>query len=118
MKFNINDIVEYIGGDNVLLGLHGTVIDTNFPYVNVNFHYLKSAFIIKEDDLKLVYKITHTPTTTIWGGHNWDYEPVTIPIIDNKVSFSNAHKCEWKFYFGLNQKFEFCTICDAKRNVE
>lgn len=118
-KFEVNDSVEYIGGDLTLLGLHGYVTHVGGKFVTVHFHYLTSSFVISEDDLKLVYRISQTPTTTIWGGYSWDgYEPVSVPLTNNTVSFSDVHKCEWKFYFGLNQKFEYCTICDAKRDVE
>lgn len=29
-----------------------------------------------------------------------------------------AHKCNWKFYFGMTEKYEFCTLCDKKRETD
>lgn len=133
MKYKLGDIVEYIGNDLALLGLIGCVtsVDHYKNTFNVNFYYLNNIYVVKEDEIKLYSMttkngtinsmtinagnttISSTPTQTIWGG----YEDVAVPFEDNSPSFAKMHRCHWKFYFGLNEKFEYCTECDAKREV-
>ncbi len=127
MRYKLGDIVEYIGNDLALLGLIGCVtsVDHNKNTFTVNFYYLNNIYVVKEDEIKLYSMVTKTgtinsatisttPTQTIWGG----YEELAVAFEDNSPSFAKMHRCNWKFYFGLNEKFEYCVDCDAKRELK
>lgn len=54
----------------------------------------------------------------------WDDEEITKKLVlspeEAELIFGDLTKCNhiWKLYMGLNEKFQFCEICDEKRPIK
>lgn len=105
--FKVGDEVEYIGVDAMLYGLQGEITSSYNTHVNVSFYTLNRTFLI---DIK---ELIHMQKSQIsWTTYNHSFTD------HSKVENKDVHTCSWKLYFGLNKKFEYCEVCDKKRDVE
>ena len=118
--FNIWDKVEYIGLLSWLLGETGTVtaitaggdIEVTFDDVALS----GSSYLLDPNDLKLIQpsfplngtqNMGHTTTSTI----THSFQTVNDPSPEEKHICRESDKQD---YFGLNWRFKFCRVCDAK----
>jgi hypothetical protein len=107
--FKVGDEVEYIGTDAMLYGLQGEITSNalHSSLVHVSFYTLNKTFLIEKKEL------IHTQKTNVsWTTYNHSFTD------HSKIENKDVHSCSWKLYFGLNKKFEYCEVCDKKRDVE
>jgi len=102
----------YIVEDNH--GTHYTVIDTSDAHVRIGSKHNKDLFAnFKEDANFIPNKVTNN---NIFGGQSIK-DIDTLPTGQgNQQTITTGCQHQWQAYTGLSESFEFCKICDTKRN--
>jgi len=121
MKFKVGDKVEVIKGFGV--GYKGYVVNINMRsrldyFYNIEFDD-KTQYKKRERNLILVAS-SQNVTNKIKGSSIY-LDKITLPatireedIVDNFDS-NCSHK--WKLYNGFTESYEYCELCDKKRNL-
>lgn len=118
-NFNVGDIVIFKSNYGSFLdGKSGKITKVNPTYYEVEIEGTNYS-IVDETELTLQPK-SNTNQNTIYSS------PVTftVPKIDMnnyKITIDrnwgvdpNVHLCTMKEYFGMNERYSYCTICDKK----
>lgn len=82
-----------------------------------------SLALIKDIDLKTqsyLYEYLEPSCLNYQGIHKHSFDEIEahwdLVKSENNQSTSKCHH-HWKKYLGLNEKFEYCLICDEKRKL-
>lgn len=79
---------------------------------NINYSFFNIMFNLSQEEIdQLVKEIMESPG--VIKDEQMDFFKDTIPN-DYKLT-TNSCQHKWKSYQGLNESFDYCTICDVKK---
>lgn len=147
-NFQAGDKVKLVGNKGCYMyamGTTATIIHiSSFIIIEIDSHLIQySIFTQKVYDTSDIELVTAAPVhkTTITAaqltgatssgvgitlGSTTNSKKITISsdmtstgaMLREIDAISTLHACIWKFYMGLNQRYEYCTICDKKRDTD
>jgi len=117
-KFKVGDTVKVLENLNLHNSLSVgtyTTITSITKIQGVYYFSLIDGYSYEAHQIEL--ESATAPSPTPYGMPPWEpYTPTYVGLdIGTEIHNKMLHNCTYKSYLGLTEKYDFCTVCDAKK---